>query len=410
MKHLEREGEDVVRWSVTLYNASPAHGMDYLVLWLDCDREGENICFEVIRCVERSMNLKPGPEQKIFRAKFSAVTPKDIQKAMANLVEPNENESLAVEARQELDLKIGVAFSRFQTRYFQGKYGDLDSAVISYGPCQTPTLGKDPFMHVCMHLVTVLFRFNLGFCVQRHDMIQTFTPEPFWTLDAAVNIDVGRGREATSSTVLLEWSRKRLFDEASTRLFMRLISDTASPGSSSPTLTCASVSVTQGRHPRPQPMNTVQMLKVASRSLGPKQRLIATVFSNVVVQVSVPTRACGLPSISICPDTSVTRAQSPPATRRPSTSARPWERCAATGSWGATPRSSPGPAIPIPARATTPAITLRSRPWVCRPRRPRWAGLTRRASSTWWFGTSWPPYRPTRPMSRHSARSFVFNE
>lgn len=105
-----------------------ARGCSHLVLWLDCDREGENICFEVIECT--GFRFKEG-EARVYRARFSSVTEKDISKAMENLVEPNRNEALAVDARQEIDLKVGVAFTRFQTSYFQGKYGNLDSRVIS---------------------------------------------------------------------------------------------------------------------------------------------------------------------------------------------------------------------------------------------------------------------------------------
>ena len=109
---------------------SEAKGIHGLVLWMDCDREGENINFEVLDVIKWSGHSH---RHKVYRAKFSAVNQKDILQAYFSLIRPNENESLSVDARQELDLKVGVAFSRFQTRFFQGRYGDLDSSVISYG-------------------------------------------------------------------------------------------------------------------------------------------------------------------------------------------------------------------------------------------------------------------------------------
>ncbi|KAG0178163.1 DNA topoisomerase 3-beta-1 [Apophysomyces sp. BC1021] len=157
-----------------------AKGVDYLVLWLDCDREGENICFEVIEnCLPYMKQLHKADQ--VLRARFSAITAQEIQKSIKNLVKPNENEAKAVDARQEFDLKVGVAFTRFQTKFFQGKYGNLDSTVISSGPCQTPTL---------------------SFCVERHDRIQSFQPESYWSISATI--------KRNDIPTKLVWERERM--------------------------------------------------------------------------------------------------------------------------------------------------------------------------------------------------------
>lgn len=220
--------------SVVKHLSDSAKGVDFIVLWLDCDREGENIAFEVLDCCLDRMHGS-SPYDRVYRAYFSAINPSDIQKAYSSLGKPDKNQSLAVDARQELDLKVGVAFSRFQTRYFQGRYGDIDSAVLSYGPCQTPTL---------------------GFCVKRHIDIETFKPEPYWLMDLGL---YKRGRVFRAQS-----NAGRSFNQHKIQQRIKTVFDASPPA----TAVVNSVVSKEKKQGRPVPLNTVSLLKACSKALG----------------------------------------------------------------------------------------------------------------------------------------------
>lgn len=71
-----------------------ARSCQWLVLWLDCDREGENISFEVIQVCYQA-----NPRLVIKRARFSALTPQQLHRTINSLGMPNEKEAIAVDAR-----------------------------------------------------------------------------------------------------------------------------------------------------------------------------------------------------------------------------------------------------------------------------------------------------------------------
>ncbi|XP_032125037.1 DNA topoisomerase 3-alpha isoform X3 [Sapajus apella] len=72
-----------------------------LVIWTDCDREGENIGFEIIHVCKAVK-----PSLQVLRARFSEITPHAVRTACENLTEPDQRVSDAVDVRQELDLRI----------------------------------------------------------------------------------------------------------------------------------------------------------------------------------------------------------------------------------------------------------------------------------------------------------------
>ena len=224
--------EDMKNVAKNLENLSRRAGM--LILWTDCDREGENIGFEVLHVCR---NVKPSLPVK--RAKFSEMTTAAIKRAIDNLEEPNENLSEAVECRRELDLRIGAAFTRFQTLRLQKTYpSELSHLVVSFGPCQFPTL---------------------GFVVDRWRDRNEFVQEPFWKVKMTHKSAPGVSQK-DSFDVEFTWARVRLFDED----FVNVICDDCRDANLA---TVSKVEHRQRQKWRPVALDTVELEKAASRWL-----------------------------------------------------------------------------------------------------------------------------------------------
>ncbi|KAG0232005.1 DNA topoisomerase [Actinomortierella wolfii] len=195
---------------------------DLLMIWTDCDREGEHIGAEIAEVCRRAK-----PNIIVTRARFSSVTPA----AMNNPVQLDMRLADAVEARQELDLRIGASFTRFQTLSFQHLIPQL-TTPISYGPCQFPTL---------------------GFVVDQYRRVENFIPEEFWKLELR---HVKNGIEAA-----FQWKRNHIFNPlACLVIYESCLENT--------TARVTQVAPKATSRWRPLPLTTVELQKNGSKYLS----------------------------------------------------------------------------------------------------------------------------------------------
>ncbi|XP_040212350.1 DNA topoisomerase 3-alpha [Rana temporaria] len=198
-----------------------------LVIWTDCDREGENIGFEVIDVCKAVK-----PNLQVFRARFSEITPRSISTACQNFIPPDQNTTDAVDVRMELDLRIGAAFTRFQTLRLQKIFPSvLSNQLISYGSCQFPTL---------------------GFVVERFKAIQAFIPEAFYKIRVT--------HEHEDGNVEFSWKRHRLFNHTACLVLYQICME-------DPTATVVQVGSKPKSKWRPVALDTVEMEKLVSRKM-----------------------------------------------------------------------------------------------------------------------------------------------
>jgi DNA topoisomerase-1 len=209
-----------------------AKGADELVIATDFDREGELIGLEAL---EEMLDANPalGSREgaadgtlRIKRARYSALTKEEIERAFDELDELSYPLANAGAARQDIDLLWGATLTRavsLATRRFGSNF-------LSVGRVQSPTL---------------------GLIVERELERRAHVPKPFWELFA--KFEHPDGSFETHHTVDKFWEKAE--------------ADAALAGTSSPG-TVKSVTARKNTRRPPSPYNTTAFSTDASSRLG----------------------------------------------------------------------------------------------------------------------------------------------
>lgn len=131
---------------------------DEVVVATDYDREGELIGAEAL--------AQAKVDKRIRRARFSALTKGEIERAFADLAELDYKLAASAETRQFIDLAWGAAL----TRFISLASGQLGKDFLSVGRVQSPTL---------------------ALIVDRDREIKAFVSTPYWIVSADLMKDTG---------------------------------------------------------------------------------------------------------------------------------------------------------------------------------------------------------------------------
>jgi len=157
-----------------------------VIIATDYDREGELIGYDALQIVmDKNSNLAS------TRAKFSAITPKDIKEAFEKTGKIDLNLAFAGRARQDIDLIWGATLTRFiSLATYQVK-----DKFLSVGRVQTPTL---------------------ALIVERELEIKSFVPIPYWEI--GVRFRTGDGEEFDATHKKKKFTKKEEAEEAFSKI------------------------------------------------------------------------------------------------------------------------------------------------------------------------------------------------